>query len=74
MDVIHKTPRASIYFRTDYIVNSDMTIPYSLAFGWRSGVASELARRVGLPAQDRAPQYTPIVLHMPVIPKGRIYG
>lgn len=63
LDLIHKTPRSSIYTRTDYIVNSDMSIP--LAFGERfvAEAESEALRRTGLPRMNRAPADSPLVLH-----------
>jgi hypothetical protein len=62
-DVIHRTPRRSIYVRTDYLVNSDMTIPFSLAAPLVAAFYSEGERRVGLPSRfwDRRPQPSPLV-------------
>jgi hypothetical protein len=71
MDVIHKEPRGSIYFRTDYLVNSDMAIPFGLARGLEESFQSEGPRRHGFPQQDRGPQFTPIVLHPNRIPRGK---
>lgn len=70
-DEIHKIPRRSIYDRFDYLVNSDMSIPFTLATTWNYGVASEIARRSGFPPVDRRPQLTPIVLVQRRIPPGR---
>jgi hypothetical protein len=71
MDLIHKPPRPSIYFRTDYIVNSDMSIPFGTAETWRYGVDHEIGRHPGFANNDRRPQFTPIVLRQPKLPKGR---
>lgn len=54
-DIIHKTPRTSIYERTDYIVNSDMTIPFALAGTIRYGFEFESTARPGLPRHNREP-------------------
>lgn len=66
----HYTP--SIYIRTDYIVNSDMSIPLALARSFNLGVAEEIQDHPGMPPQDRRPHYTPLVLQPPPFPtKGR---
>jgi len=70
-DFIHQPPVESMYRRTDYLVNSNMMIPYALAHTWRTGVQTELARRKGLPGMDRRPEYTPIVLLPPIMPMDR---
>lgn len=70
MDLIHKQPAYSIYFRTDYLVRSDMTIPLALAsHSIIFGYDTELGRRPGIVEQDRAPQYTPLVLHPAILPR-----
>lgn len=70
-DITHKTPRRSIYDRTDYLVNSDMSVPSALAASWAFGVAAELERHTGLPQVDRRPVNTPIVMKPPRIPPGK---
>lgn len=70
-DIIHETKRRSIYERTDYLVNSDMSIPVALAQSWQFGVAAELDRHVGLPQVDRRPFNTPLVLRRPKLPEGK---
>jgi hypothetical protein len=68
-DFIHDTPRHSIYDRNDYIVNSDMTIPYGMARTLVHGFQTEAGRRPGLPGLDfdsyRGPYPSPLVLHPP---------
>jgi hypothetical protein len=70
-DVIHNNRFRSIYERTDYIVNSDMSQPFALARTWRYGVVSEIARRSGFPPVDRSPNLSPLVLRAPSLPKGK---
>jgi len=67
-DLIHKPVADSIYVRTDYIVNSDMSIPFALAHTWLYGIATEGGRRTGFPPVDRRPINTPIVLYRPTLP------
>jgi hypothetical protein len=70
-DFIHFPPVDSIYRRTDYLVNSNMMIPYALANTWRTGVRTELAVRKGLPGMNSQPELTPLVLLPPIIPMDR---
>lgn len=70
-DPIREHYGRSIYQRQDYIVNSDMTIPYALARGFMASIQSEAIRRTGLPGNSREPAFTAIVLHPPYMPEGK---
>lgn len=58
-----------LYVPTIHYVNSDMTIPNSLAVPVLSENREEQARRIGLPMASRLPYNSPLVSALGSIPK-----
>ncbi len=67
-DVIHDPGNGSVYPRTDYIANYDLTVPFALARSVVFESRMEADRRVGLPQNDPRPVLSAIVLRRNKIP------
>lgn len=70
-DVTHAVPRFSIYDRTDYLVNMDLTITRGLAYPLLVSAETEPLRVVNLPPNDSRPIYTPLAVWRSKVPLDR---
>lgn len=73
-DYMHKVKVRSIYERTDYLTNIDLSVPRALAMNYRFGRDAEMARHTGLPLRTDAAQYTPLALRGTLLPKRPSHG
>src|SRR5574337_976951 len=78
-DYIHKPPRPTIYVRTDYIVNSDLSIQFAVGRNWLNESVAEGLVHTGFPANNRhsvtpagGPPGQPITAYQRALPKGRL--